>query len=609
MDYSSETQRSGAQRPRGEVWVDFLLRLSPFEKLLIVLLTVTSLTSGTVLLYRANDTRLVETPKTGGTHIEGIVGTPRFINPLLAISDADRDLTEVVYAGLMTRDGTGDLIPELAESYSVSEDGLTYTFVLRPGLTFHDGTPLTAADVIFTIRQASDPALMSPVYANWENADVTQTDERTVVFTLPEPYVPFLGNTTLGILPKHIWEGVKTDEYRFSSFNSTPIGAGPYRVTNVVRDKSGIPARYELAPFAAYTLGTPHIESLVFRLFDTKAEAVTALSTGEVHGVGGVPYAEVLRLTEAQPSVLTLRRAPALRTFALFFNHNRQPLLLRKEVREALNIATPKEALVGEVLAGYGTVLTGPLPAYLLGTPPPPATGSSTPEASDEVNAEADEAMGTEEPASRIERAQAILERAGWEKNAESGIYEREVEKETQPLTMTLAVLNIPDLTTAAERIAESWRAVGIQVDLNVYESTDLVQTVVRPRIFDVLLYGMVLGHELDLYAFWHSSQRNDPGINIAQYADIEADALLEDMRSEQDTLVREELYRSFNDLVEEQVVAIFLYMPDYLYAIRTDIHNVTLHPIGESQERLDTIHTWYIDTNRVWPVVETVLE
>lgn len=598
MEYPVSNQYA-SERSRGDACIDFVLRLSPFERLLFTLLALATFVSGFLLLYRTNDTTLIETPRAGGIYVEGITGTPRFINPLLAISDADKDLTRLVYAGLMTRNERGELVPELAESYSVSEDGLIYTFTLREGLTFHDGTPLTAEDVVFTVRQASDSALLSPVYANWENADVEQTDDRTIVFTLPEPYVPFLGNTTLGILPKHIWEGVSVDEYRFSQFNVTPVGAGAYQVLNVVRDKSGIPAQYELASFPEYTLGAPHIESIIFKLFDKKTDALTALTTGEVHAVGGVPYAELATLADAETSApLSVRRVPLLRTFALFLNHNRQPLLLRKEVRKALDIATPKEALVGEVLSGYGTVLSGPLPPFVVGS-----STATTSESSSE-NTETDT-----EYASSVELAQSILEDAGWKKNAETGIYEREIDKEVQPLSITLSALNTPELTMVAERTAESWRAVGIQVELNVFNSADLVQSVVRPRKFDILLYGMVLGHELDLYAFWHSSQRNDPGLNIAQYADIEADALFEKMRAEQDDAVRKELYTSFNTLAGEQRAALFLYTPDYVYVVRDGIHNLKLHPISEANERFDTVHTWYIDTDRVWPIVEPLLD
>lgn len=585
---SSHTETSDS---RGERPIDFILGLSPFERLLITVLAASTLVSGVLLFYRINNTTLVETPRSGGSYVEGITGTPRFINPLLAISDADKDLTKLVYAGLMTRNEQGELVPELAESVHVSDDGKVYTFVLKEGLQFHDGTPLTADDVVFTVETASNPALLSPVFANWDNAKVEKKDDRTVVFTLPEPYSPFLANTTLGILPKHIWEGVATEQYRFSTFNVNPVGAGPYKVTALVSDKSGIPASYELAPFDAYALGAPHIATLTFKLFDNKSDALTALLAGTVDAVGGVPYAELSNLmgTPAAEN-LSIRRVPLLRTFAVFFNHNRQPLLLRKEVREALDMATPKEAVVGEALAGYGTVLAGPLPPFMLGDT---TTATGTP-------------IEGQQP--RVERARDILEKAGWKLNESSGVYEREIDKQTKQLTITLAVLDLPELTTVANRIADSWRAAGFKVDISVFNSTDLVQTVVRPRKYDALLYGMVIGHELDLYAFWHSSQRNDPGLNIAQYADIEADKLLERMRTELDPGEREELYRSFNDLAAAQHAAIFLYMPDYVYVVRTTVRNITLHPLGEPSERFDTIHAWYIDTDRVWPFLTKFL-
>jgi peptide/nickel transport system substrate-binding protein len=578
--------------------IDLLIDLSPFERVVVGVLTVLSLVTGSILLFRANERVLVETPRDGGVYIEGITGTPRFINPLLAISEADRDLTKLVYAGLMARDRDGNLIPELAESYpAVSDDGLTYTFTLRSNITFHDGTPLTAEDVVYTIEQAANAELLSPVFANWENAVVEAVDERTVKFTLPESYVPFLENTTLGILPRHIWEGVNADQYRFSQFNITPVGSGPYRVTEVIRDKSGIPASYELLAFDAYVLGTPHITAMQFRLFDSRIEALEAFKTGDVHAVGGVPYADVAELLQTLgQNTFAIRRIPLLRTFAVFMNHNRQPLLLRKEVREALAIATPKEAIVGEVLHGYGTTLSGPLPPHLLQTSSTTTADSAT------------EITETLEGVDVVREAQSILENAGWEKNAETGIYEREIDKETKPLSISMAVLNLPELTATAERIVESWRAVGIQVEVNTYEPTDLVQSVVRPRRYDTLLYGMVLGHEMDLYAFWHSSQRNDPGLNIAQYADIEADALLEKMRTERDPVKRQEYYASFATLVSEKNAAIFLYMPDYVSVISEDVHGVGLHPIAEPYERFDMVHEWYIDTDRVWPFVRAFL-
>jgi peptide/nickel transport system substrate-binding protein len=586
---------------------DTLTNLSPFERLFVGILLFFILISGTSLVYEANKRTFVEIPREGGTYTEGIVGTPRFINPLLAISHADKDLTSIVYAGLMTRDATGELTPELAESYSISEDGLVYTFTLREGLTFHDGTPLTAEDVVYTVSEAGNAAVRSPLFANWDGVQVEKGDDRTVIFTLPEPYMPFLENLTLNILPAHIWSGLTAEEFPFSQFNITPVGSGPYQVEVVARDKSGIPVKYTLTRFEDYALGSPYIRTIEFVLYNNDEEVLTAYKEGKINAINSVAPVRLEELLNSGTKVNTsVHRAPLLRVFGIFFNHNKQPVFLRDEVREALEIATPKKAIVGEILRGYGTLLDGPLPPYLTNT-----TALETSEdGGAPVSIEGDsKSEGTEKtPVNHIERAQHILEEEGWKKN-EQGKYVLETEDETIPLIVSFTTVNTPELTQTAELIAKSWREVGAEVEVKVFEPTDLAQSVIRPRRFDTLLFGMVIGHELDLYAFWHSSQRNDPGLNIAQYADIEADSLLEKMRVEQDTNTRTTLYQNFAKLVREKNAAIFLYAPDFIYVVDDSIHNISIHPIAETSERFDTVHTWNIETDNVWAFLRKFFE
>jgi peptide/nickel transport system substrate-binding protein len=577
---------------------DTLKSLSPFERLFVGLLSFLTLVSGTSLAYTANESTFVEIPRGGGTYSEGIVGTPRFINPLLAISHADKDLVSIVYAGLMTRDAQGKLIPELAESYTVSEDGLVYTFTLREGLTFHDGTPITSEDVVFTVREAGNASVRSPLFANWDGVQAVNPDEQTIVFTLPEPYVPFLENLTLGILPAHIWAGLTAEEFPFSQFNITPVGSGPFRIDVVDRDKSGIPSTYKLTRFKEYALGAPFIDTIEFILYNNDEEALTAYKNGKINAINSVApiHLEVL-LNSGTKNDTSVHRAPFLRVFAVFFNHNKQPIFLRDEVRKALDVATPKKAIVGEILRGYGTLLEGPLPPYLTDIP---ATNVDETTSEETIEESADGKI----PLNHIEQAQHILEDAGWKKG-ENGTYVLEDNGETIPLAVSFTTVDTPELMQTAERIAESWREVGAEVEVKVFEATDLAQSVIRPRRFDTLLFGMVVGHELDLYAFWHSSQRNDPGLNIAQYADIEADSLLGKMRTEQELTNRTTLYQEFTKLVSKNNSAIFLYAPDFIYVVDDSIRNVSIHPIAETSERFDTIHTWNIETDNVWFFLE----
>ncbi len=576
-----------------------LKSLSPFERIIVGTLLILILISTTYLAYKANSEVLVEIPRQGGTYSEGLVGTPRFINPLLAISRADHDLSSIVYAGLLTRDAKGKLIPELAESYTISEDARVYTFILKNNLTFHDKTHLTAEDVVFTVKQAANASVRSPLFANWDGVQVEKVDDRTIQFTLPEPYAPFLDNLTLGILPAHIWSGLTAEEFPFSQFNITPVGSGPYRVKEVKRDKSGIPVSYSLTRFEEYALSKPYIDTLVFNLYNSEEEALEAFTKGDIIALSNITPSLLENFLTTNPALETsVYRVPLLRIFGVFFNHNKQPLFLKDEVRKALSLTAPKEKILSEIFHGYATPLSSPLPLRSSGTT---TQDLNNPETISEV-------LSIE---ARRSQAKEVLEEEDWKMGEETHIYSLE-EKEGEeaiPLSFTLSTVNTPELSETATILQNSWNELGAQVDVKLFESTDLTQTVLRPRRFDALLFGMVVGHEYDLYAFWHSSQRNDPGLNIAQFADIEADALLEKMRTERDEEAKKTLYSDFAKLVESKDAAIFLYSPDFIFLVRDSVHNVSLHPISDTSERFDTIHTWNMETDTVWAFLRDFFE
>src|SRR3989338_3712877 len=147
--------------------------------------------SAFVLLGVLNANVTTTIPSAGGSLTEGVVGTTRFINPLLAQSDPDRDLTKLVYSGLMRATPNNHFIKDLAADVSISEDGTTYTFILRDDAMFHDGTLVSADDVVFTIMMAQNPDVKSQRRADWEGVAAETVDVKTVRITLPHPYAPF----------------------------------------------------------------------------------------------------------------------------------------------------------------------------------------------------------------------------------------------------------------------------------------------------------------------------------------------------------------------------------------------------------------------------------
>ena len=516
-------------------------------------------------LYTLEKSLLVVVPAYGGSLIEGGVGSPRFINPLLAISDAARALATLTYAGLMGLSGTGALVPVLAESYTMSEDGKTYTFTLRTDSKFSDGTPVTTADVVFTVTRAQDPALKSPEYANWSGVRATAVDQRTVRFTLAKPYAPFLSLTTLGILPSRLWQNISNEEFPFSTLETSPVGAGPFTVASISRDTSGLIRSVRLAQNPHYVLGRPYLDSITFDFYARAEDLASALASGDVESAYDIPTKGALT-------------APYARVFGVFWNPSEKQVYARLEVRKALSLALDRGAIVRDVLGGYATAIMGPVPPG----------GSVTP---------------VSVPASLNPTAAAarVLEAGGWAYDGVARVWENASAKQTLD-GITIRTSNVPELKNVATAVKAGWEKFGVPVDIELYEPGDLSQNVIRPRKYEALLYGMVIGRDQDLYAFWDSRERNDPGLNIALYANKSVDTLLEDARSSSDESRRTNELQKIENTIASEYPAAFLYAPDFIYAIPSDVHGVVLPQIIAPSDRFATAASWYRATDAVWP-------
>jgi peptide/nickel transport system substrate-binding protein len=515
----------------------------------------------------------------GGTFTEGIIGTPRFINPVLAVTRADKDLSALVYDGLMTLGKDGVLVPNIAESVTVSDDGLTYNVILKKNVMFSDGTSLTARDVAFTVGRIQDPLLASPLRANFDGITIEEVGEYELNFVLPEAYAPFIENLTFGIIPEHIWKEVNTDEFPFSSRNSEPVGSGPYAIDSIVRNASGIPETYILKANAPYHAGTPKIEAFEFHFFPTEEKLTAAFRAGIVGSVAGVDATQLAEYG-IHEGTHHLERIPLPRTFAVFINQNKSPALRDSAARKALDVALDRPALIHATLGGYGNVLTTPIP-----------TGFGI-----------EQNLSTEDSAHGIEAARAILTNGGWKLNPEKQIWEKDIEGTLTPLAFSIATVNSTTFEETAEFLRATWQQLGVEVTVKQFEQSDLTQSVIRPRDYEALLFGTQLGRPLDFYSFWHSSQRNDPGLNIALYANITTDSILGEMRRSSNPEARSGALNRFAEEIEKETPAIFLYTPELLYIFPNTVQGASFKGVGEPQERFSGIHEWYTETESVWP-------
>ncbi|MEX0672658.1 MAG: peptide ABC transporter substrate-binding protein [Candidatus Paceibacterota bacterium] len=546
------------------------------ERIVFFVFIIMLTASAGILAWEVNIHASSVEPSVGGSFTEGVIGSPRFINPLLAVSDADQDLVSLIYAGPLKKMPDGTLVLDLAENIEVSEDAMTFTVTLRTDAVFHDGEPVSARDLAFTVDRARDPQLRSPVRGDWNGVDIEITGEHTVTFTLDEPYAPFLENLTLGILPAHLWNSLSASQFPSSPHNDSPIGAGPYRVNSFTRDQETAATTYELAAFDNYVHGKPYISSITVRSFTNKAELYDALKNGDVDSASGIDPAVAEELIDAGVRINT---GYLPRIFGVFFNHNKNDIFSDTSLRQALSSAVDKEAVIEDVLAGYGASIASPAPRDLI------------------------EDIGINQSAfatSSLDTARELLDDAGWTNEAIGSV---RTNSAGDPLSFTLTTADTPELTAIANAIRDTWQEVGIDVTVNIFSGSDLNQEVIRPRNYEALLFGEIIGGGRDFFPFWHSSQLNDPGLNIAQYSNTEADEILEVARQTADPKEQDELYRQFIKIVTDDHPAVFLYTPSYIYAAPSTIQNLPTNPTITSNSRFATVHQWYVDTQRVWNI------
>ncbi|MCH7883256.1 peptide ABC transporter substrate-binding protein [Patescibacteria group bacterium] len=520
-------------------------------------------------------------PISGGSFKEGIVGIPHLVNPLLASTDVDRDLVNLLYAGLMKPDGHGELEKNMASAVEISQDGLSYTFTLKNDLVWHDGEPLTTRDIAFTIQAVKNPALKSPLRANWEGVEIEVIDDKTIRFWLKRAYAPFLGNATLGILPKHIWKDTTPEQFSLSELNRRVIGSGPYKIQRIKRNTEGIVTVYRLKAFKSYALKKPFITRIELLFYNSEDELLTAFKKGGVDAASSLSAENVNSLREEKNIEKRLKTLTLPRIFGVFFNQNKSELLQSKKIREALDKAVDKPRLVEEVLGGYGVTLDDPIPPDIVEYAPPFQLTSFN-----------------------LASAEAILENAGWKINDETKIREKkEKKKGSVELQFSLSTANTPELVAVAQRLRTMWQTLGVKTDIRIFEIGDLNQNVIRPREYEALLFGEVIGLDPDLFAFWHSSQMNDPGLNIALYANKNVDKLLEEARTITDRAKRKNKYVEFLKEIRQDVPAVFLYSPHYLYIAPPSLKGFDTEIITIPGERFANVHRWHMYTERVWKI------
>ncbi|MGQ9547430.1 MAG: peptide ABC transporter substrate-binding protein [Roseiflexus sp.] len=528
-----------------------------------------------LMSYLALTRASVARPLTGGDYIEGVIGTPTYLNPLIVDPATDTvaaDIQRLVFEGL-TRPGPDGLpMPALAESWVVDDSGTVYTFTLRNGVTWHDGAPVTVDDVLFTIRTVQGPAFAGDpnVSAFWRTVLVDRTGERSVSFRLEAPFAPFLRLTGFPILPAHLLRDVPPEQWETHTFNRMPIGTGPYRLAALDEQRALLRAN----PY--YFGASPFIETIELRFFRTEQEAFAALTRGEIQGMG---FTGASALADVNLPRGIVRRQALLDGYtALSFNLRDSPLT-DLGVRRALATALDKDALIAGVLAGKVRRLDTPI------------LHGWWAETSDGLWYEPDAA-----------RAIAQLDMLGYIPDAD-GVRIRD----NQPLVFSLLTDNSPMRRAVAEEIARQWSNIGVRTVIEQVEPGEM-QRRLEAHEFTIALHGWQrLGSDPDVFELWHSSQAAR-GRNYAGLEDATIDELLAGARKIYDIADRAELYRAFQERWVELAPGIILYQPLFFHATVADLGDtITTLPDGATplhlligrEGRFVNVNRWYLRSAR----------
>ncbi len=516
------------------------------------------------LVWRQAENLKTEVKTKNGSFHEGVIGSPRFINPVLAQSQTDQDITRLVFTPLINITQSQDE-PEylLAEDVLISDNGLTYTIKLRPNTLFHDGHVITASDVVYTIEQIQDPLIKSPLSSQWQGVQAESIDQYTVEIQLVRAFEDFIYNLEIGIVPEHIWGDIDPQEFVFSTYNTNPIGNGPYTIADIDLDKNGIPTRYTLEQ-SSNSYEESYIEQVHFHFYEDEPHLIEGLNKHNINAAYGVSPEYLDDLSR----YYTVHTETLPRVFGLFFNQNEQPLFQSKDIRTAIQKGIDTELITSEVFQGFAHRISAP------------------------------DASQSNESEYNPTQAQELIEENGWVINPETNIYEKTKNNETQILEFSIAIPNIEDMQLVAESIKNQLSMIGVVVNIRSYDQGNLNQNIIRGRDYESLLFGYEIEKKSDLYAFWHSSQISDPGLNISLYNNKSVDQKLERLRISETS----EFESIVSDIVDD-VPAVFLYSPKYIYILPKEIKGISLENIQSAHHRFSSLSEWYTETRKVWPI------
>jgi peptide/nickel transport system substrate-binding protein len=524
---------------------------------------------------------------------EGVLGVAGSVNPLTAQTRADQDLVALIFSGLVALGPDGSLVPGLARDWEVDEAGKVWTFSLRPEARWHDDTPVTADDVVFTVSILQDPAYIGPGAASWRDVTVEAVDERTVRFVVSTPLGGFLQAATQPIVPAHRLGDVPVEELATHPFGRRPIGSGPFRLVTLDPDHAvltpyvpgeggnGVPGSGELGdPLGTSGLDVPdrplpYLAGIELLFFDDVPSLSAAYEAGTLDATSGLPVAEASRLGGAPGSRL-LRYPTSILTAVVLNLRVSHPEFRDPRVRLALLRGTDRAGILDQAFGG--NAVTADVPISPASWAYDPASGGPT----------------------GYDRAAAIAALVAADWKTADGTWLRPGSDE--PVAFDLLspdVATNPATFLAAASVAGDWQRLGLDVRHVALPPAELVANRLRKGAFSAAVIDVNVGLDPDLYPLLASTQTTSQGLNLAGLQDAALDRLLEAARRPGTAEEREAAYDALEKVLAARQYLLPIAFRDEVVVVRDTVAGPVPRQISAPADRFWDVLTWRLAGGR----------
>lgn len=499
-------------------------------------------------------------PAAGGVYSEGVVGELNNFNPIYASGDANQAAARLMFSSLYKYDTQGNLVPDIAKDLTVSDDSMIYTVKIRQDVFWHDGNQLDAEDVVFTFQSIQNPQTRSPLVDSWRNIEVSQVDRFTIQFKLPNRFAPFQHSLIAGIIPKRAFEDMQPADIRTANFNQAPIGTGPFKFRGLDIESGQL----EMVRNTDYYAKPPFLNHFVLHAFSSTEELKSSFEDGALTGI-----VDTQSVLEGSSEDYQKFRLPITNSVFAFFRNTSKPLD-QKNVRKALVSSVNRQDLVSSLGLNEG-ISRSPILA---------------------------EHPGFNKKQTQVElelkKVSAILDNAGWKKGKD-GIRTKGGER----LSIDLVTQNSGEFPKVSKYLAENWQKIGVETKVTLLSLDDLRGSYISSHNYDVLLFGIAIGADPDVYAYWHSSQAIEGGFNFSEYKSKLADESLEAGRTRLDPELRAAKYQAFVKQWLSDYPSLSLYRTSLNYYQSQNVIGFEPRRIIDPADRFNSVQDWAIKTDR----------